>query len=320
MSKKLKRIGKTLLIILSSIIVLFIFAAIYNHVMLSLETTRIQPIGTPVNIDGHKMNIYTEGVKNSKSDDTIVLLSGSGVTAPIYDYKVLYSKLSTNYRVAVVEKFGYGYSDVSGFSRDVATMVEENRQALIAAGESTPYILMPHSMSALEAIYWAVTYPDEISAIVGLDMAVPDHYNERNNNLGSIMLMKVGTFFGFHRISLFNPVSELELSEDELKQHKLLSYRNSLNGDVYEECKLVLQNARLVQEMGVPNVPILMFTTNLAGGSGSEAWINAQDNFAAQSALIEQIKLDCGHNLHYYQSDYIAEQTIAFLKRIVRLP
>lgn len=44
---------------------------------------------------------------------TIVLLSGSGVAAPIYDYKVLYSKLTDQYRIAVVEKSGYGYSDVS---------------------------------------------------------------------------------------------------------------------------------------------------------------------------------------------------------------
>lgn len=56
------------------------------------------------------------------------------MASPIYDYKILYSKLTGEYQVAVVEKFGYGYSDISGLSRDVVTLVEGDRNALKAAG------------------------------------------------------------------------------------------------------------------------------------------------------------------------------------------
>lgn len=314
MIRNLKRVGKILFIALGCIFVLLILAAVYHHALLYSEASRIVPIGTKIDIDGFNMNVYAEGIKKTEKDGTIVLLSGSGVTAPVYDYKILYSKLSPDYRIAVVEKFGYGYSDVSGKSRDVATMVEENRQALQLAGENPPYILMPHSMSALEAIYWAVAYPDEISAVIGLDMAVPDYYSESNSNLGNITLMKTGVFFGAHRIPLFNPVSELGLSGQEIQQHKLLSYRNSLNGDVYEECRTVLQNAETVQKMGYPDLPMLMFTTNYGGGPDSEEWITAQDHFVAQSPLYTQIKLDCGHNLHYYESDLIADRIRVFLE------
>lgn len=45
--------------------------------------------------------------------------------------------------------------------------------ALDKAGIQDPYVLCPHSLSGLEALYWAQKYPDEVEAIVGLDMAVP---------------------------------------------------------------------------------------------------------------------------------------------------
>lgn len=287
--------------------------SIYHHIMLGIESKTIKNVGTLVDIDGHNMNIYIEG-EIRKGQSTIVLLSGSGVAAPIYDYKILYSKLSKEYRIAVVEKFGYGYSDISGISRDVVTMVEENREALKKIDENGPYILMPHSMSALESIYWATRYPDEVKAIIGLDMAVPNSYDIENNNIFNIAVMKTMTFFGLHRIPAFCYVNEDGLSTDEIEQHKALVYRNSLNDDVYEECKVVYDNAETVQKLGVPDIPILMFTTNLDKAEGYEKWVNAQDKFAQQSEKYKQIKLNCGHNLHYYESNYITEQIKKFLK------
>lgn len=43
-----------------------------------------------------------------------------------------------------------------------------------------PMSFAPHSMSGLETLYWVQKYPDEVSAIIGLDMAVPEHYDSMN--------------------------------------------------------------------------------------------------------------------------------------------
>lgn len=268
MKKIKKNATKLILIVISIILLVLVVMALYHHIRLRVDEVHIKQVGTLVNVDGYHMNVYTEGQKESEDDSTIVLLSGSGVSSPIYDYKVLYSKVSANYRVAVVEKFGYGYSDISGIARDVATMVEEDRTALKEAGESAPYVLMPHSMSALEAIYWAYTYPDEIQAVIGLDMAVPDSYDK--DNIAGITFMKIGVFFGLHRFEVFNPVCGLGLSDEEYEQNKLLNYRNALNTDVYNECKVVLENADVVKDMDVSVVPMLMFTTNLDKSNGDE--------------------------------------------------
>jgi pimeloyl-ACP methyl ester carboxylesterase len=72
----------------------------------------------------------------------------------------------------VIEKFGYGCSDLYEGPCDVDSVVAYQRRALENAGEKGPYILLPHSMSGLEAIRWKQKYPDEIGAIIGLDTSM----------------------------------------------------------------------------------------------------------------------------------------------------
>ena len=49
-------------------------------------------------------------------------------------------------------------------------------------------------MSGLEALYWAQKYPDEVSAIIGLDMAVPEYYDSMNIN---IPLMRIAEWLAY---------------------------------------------------------------------------------------------------------------------------
>lgn len=299
----------TIYVLICGGIGLFIVAAVYHHWMLKIEKGKIVRRGTPVEVDGRIMNVYIEGERSPMS---IVMMSGSGAAAPLYEYKILYSKLTDEYRVAVVEKFGYGYSDISGLPRDVAAMVDEDRKALKNAGIQAPYVLMPHSMSALEAIYWAGKYPEEVEKIIGLDMAVPDSYQK--SNMADITLKKFLTFFGMHRIPAFYRVHHEGLTDDEYGQNRILTYGRTLNSDVYAECRRVYTNAKIVGELGVPDVPILMFTTNLGRKAGYLSWVEAQDDFAKRTKDCVQIKLECGHDLQFYEADYIAMEIKKFLR------
>ena len=57
-------------------------------------------------------------------------------------------------------------------------MLEEPDWLCAWPGEKGPFVLLPHSMSGLEAIYWAQKYPDEVMGIVGMDMAFPKAYEK----------------------------------------------------------------------------------------------------------------------------------------------
>jgi hypothetical protein len=311
-----KKIRKILLILVSIFIMLIVAMAAYHHIKLSAERGKITPIGTKVKIDGYNMNVYTEGSRSS-NDPVIVLLSGSGVPSPIYDYKILYSKLTDEFEVAVIEKFGYGYSDLCKLPRDITTIVEEDREALREAGVKPPYILMPHSMSGLEAIYWADTYPDEVVKMVGLDMAVPAYY--KKESLSDKIFTRCAGIIRFIGIQRFvYPVNRNGLTDKEYEQNKILTYRNALNRNIIEGCEEVYDNAAIVNKMEVPEIPLLMFTTNMGREAGYESWVESQKDFAERAKNCSQIEMDCDHMLHYTKSDFLTQKIKKFLKEPIQ--
>jgi hypothetical protein len=56
------------------------------------------------------------------------------------------------------------------------TVFSESREALRLSGMEPPCVLVPHSASESEALYWATKDPDEIGRMIGLDMAEPGSY------------------------------------------------------------------------------------------------------------------------------------------------
>ncbi len=156
MKKVLNKTLKVVLIIIT-IIVLFVIVSFVRHkICISNEKDMLTPLGELVEVNGNNMSVYTEG----NGDKTLVFMSGGGTCSPILDFKSLYSLLNNEYKIAVVEKFGYGFSDVVDESRDIDTILSETRMALKKADVEGPYVLCPHSMSGLEALYWAQKYPE----------------------------------------------------------------------------------------------------------------------------------------------------------------
>jgi len=183
MKKALKITGRILLGLLILLIIFMLVMFIINQFLLKKDKEALKDhIGQMVEIDGSDMCVYSEG----KGDHTLVFLSGSGTVSPIYDFKTLYSRLSDDCRIVVIEKFGYGFSDVVDGDRDFDTILRQDREALSKLDIEGPFVLCPHSMSGIEAIMWAQGYPDEVEAIVGLDMATPEAYDAINENSGAI--------------------------------------------------------------------------------------------------------------------------------------
>lgn len=183
-------------------------AAAVHRRLLYTEQEQLTAPGTMVEVNGHRMHVYAEGPEELDGSGgrvhdeavTLVFLSGGGTAAPVYDFRLLYRKLSSWYRCVVVEKAGYGYSEIEKRSRQLDVMLEETRLALRLAGEKGPFVLLPHSMSGLEAIYWAQKYPDEVMGIVGMDMAFPKAYENKKANPGSLKLMGMLAFLEYNAV------------------------------------------------------------------------------------------------------------------------
>lgn len=312
---------KSLIVVLAMmiILVLFVIISFVRHKICSSKEKDLRtPLGALVEVNGHNMSVYIEG----KEDKTLVFLSGGGTCSPILDFKSLYSLLTDEYKIVVVEKFGYGFSDVVDENRDIDTILSETRTALEKAEVQGPYILCPHSMSGLEALYWAQKYPKEVEAIIGLDMAVPGYYDEMNI---SIPVMKAGQYGAALGITRWIPsLAESDamkfgtLSDKEKEIYRAVFYQRTATVTMINEMKTVKDNANVVKENGVPQVPMLLFVSNGSGGTGftEERWRSIPKEYISASENARFIELDCPHYVHDYKYEEIGKEIRNFEKII----
>ncbi len=304
-------------IVLAAAVLFLLACFVYHRICLARESALLTPPGTMVDVGGRRMHVYTEGA----GEKTLVFLSGGGTCAPVWDFKSLYSHLSGEYRIAVVEKFGYGYSDDSGGrSRDIDTILEDSRRALLGAGVEGPYVLCPHSMSGLEAIRWAQKYPDEVEAITGLDMAVPGAYEEMSISMFALQMGQAAIRAGIGRLlpglADGDAVRFGALTGEEKDVCRAIFYRRTASPDMLAEAAAVKENARSVSEGGIPQVPMLLFISDGSGGTGfSEAvWRSFQRDYLEGVAEGGSVELDCPHYVHNHAYLRISTEIRGFLQ------
>ena len=272
------------------------------------------PLGQMVEVDGNNMSIYVEGT----GDITLVFMSGGGTCSPILDFKSLYSLLSNKYRIVVVEKFGYGFSDVVDKKRGIESILADTRAALKAAGIEAPYILCPHSMSGIEALYWAQQYPEEVLAIIGLDMAVPKSYQDYNINMTMLKLSQFASAIGITRllpsVSDSDAIINGTLSNKEKEIYRAVFYNRTATITMLNEVKSIKENASKVEADNTPQIPMLLFVSNGDGtGWDKETWRSYQREYIANIANSKMIELDCPHYIHDFEYQVISEKIVEFL-------
>lgn len=303
-----------MIVIVVGIIFCTLLALYTNHkIQLIREQDLLKPLGKLVEVDGQKMSIYTEG----KGEQTIVFLSGSGTCSPILDFKSLYSLLSDEYKIVIVEKFGYGFSDISNASRDIDSILENTRTALSEAGITGPYVLCPHSMSGIEALYWAQKYPTEVSTIIGLDMAFPKAYEELKISVPMMRLLQFGANIGVTRIGTFSDSAAIlggTLTDKEKDIYRAVFFTRTMTNDMISEAANIKSGAEKVGNSKMPQISMLLFCSNGSGGTGftKEEWQKMQTDFAEQTDS-KIIYLDCGHYIHDYEYIRISNEIKQYL-------
>lgn len=300
------------------IVLIFLLTTYINHrVHLSKEDELFVPNGQIVEVNGHKMHLYTEG----EGDTTLVFMAGGGTSSPVLDFKSLYSLLSHKYKIVVVEKAGYGFSDVVDVNRDIDSILSETREVLSKAGIGGPYILMPHSMSGIEALYWAQEYPDEVSGIIGLDMSVPESYEEYKDNIPLLKLSAFSANLGVTRwipgISESDAIKYGTLTNQEKDLYRAIFYRRTATKTMLIEAQELKANASKVEESEIGNIPILIFSSNGEGtGWDKDEWRALQKNFIEKVRYGEIINLDCSHYVHDIEYERIANETEIFIRNL----
>ena len=299
--------------IVCGFLLLFLGATfVFHQFSLRNESKLLTPIGKQVTVNGHQMNVYIKG----EGSETIVFLSGAGIASPILDFKNLTDSLSKKYKVVVVERAGYGFSEDSDQSRDVMTVLSETRQALSQAEVSGPYVIVSHSMASLESLAWQEKYPDEVKALVGLDWALPASYEDLKDNQALLTVAYWSSKIGLLRyfpesFYIKNPT----LTETERQQYKLLAYKQLMSQAMLHESRLAKENAKKVPSSINPKIPALLLVSNGEGTTFSQSeWQRYAERFASDQSNVQVVYMDAPHDLYHYQSDAIVSRIKEFLE------
>lgn len=264
MSKKLLRkisvLSDTVKGILITVVVfslIAIFSCIIIHNILKIGEISTKYSGDYKNLvpitENKMMNVYVEG----EGDSTIVILSEFASESPIVQYKAIVERLKNNYKVVVIEYFGYGFSMSANEERINKNIALEIKTALASSGIEGQYILMPHGISNIYAMYYADVYPEDIKGIISIDGLYPNELSETylsskiDDMEKNVTLTSIAEVTGFSRVLSYVKPEDFYINvmqSDSVYTYEDISvYRNRigsnyLNSTMVKEIKKLKEN------------------------------------------------------------------------------
>lgn len=306
MKRLFKFMLKAVAVVVLLIVVFLATVYVVNVVASKSEQSKIQPYGQSVAVDGKNMNVLIQG----EGKQTIVLLPGFGTASPALDFKPLIEQLSSNYKVVVIEPFGYGLSDITDKPRTVDNITNEIHEALQQLNINK-YILMGHSISGIYGLDYVNKYPNEVTAFAGIDTSFPTQPTEVMNTESVSLLQKSG----FYRLLVkLNPALIMTPDVDEAtkQQIKMITLKNTMNPDIVSEAQLLPTNFKAVQGLQFPkNLPVIFFLVQ--NDSEDKDWIPQHEEQIKNSVNGKIVPLEGTHYLHYTQSKPIADDLKKFI-------
>lgn len=311
-----RKIMFSLLVIL---VVLAGLGAAYQWYGSKQDRKTYKPTGKLYNVAGSKMHLYSEGI----GETTIVFASGWGTTNPYADFYPLYEGLKQHVKIAVYDRFGYGYSDTTDRKRDINMITDEIHELLQVSGQKPPYIFAAHSMGSLETIRYAQRFPEEVKGIMLIEGGSPEYYNS-SPELTLIPWMQKGLrTFGILR-ALYHVDGFAKWLSDESNGEKLLPEelkglnRKALllrtgNRNMMDEMSQSRENAKMVLEGGKPlKIPITVLTADYFGKLDDDpSWADSEAALPSWSVSGKQtIVKGSSHSLHSYQPGIVVDELL----------
>lgn len=328
-----KREIKKRKIIILILLVLMISGLAFEKIGEFMDSKKFQPSGKLIEINGHKMHIYGEGIANNTP--TVVFTSGWRTPSPYVDYYPLQKEISKYTRTVVYERPGYGWSEIEDGERDIDTITNELHELLAKAGEKGPFILVGHSFGANEVLRFAQLYSKEVVGVVLIDGSNPDYtvtqkrpskyflkygtvqntiFNETINllnNLGITRLLFYNTNLYISKFTSYkNGLSFAPKQLRELDQSMFIRTLNNKN----ELQELRMDASNLVKHNGIGDIPLKVITSSL--DNELELTRKIQQGLLKWSTNSEQIVIpNSQHYVHWFNPQIINLKIIEMINK-----
>lgn len=242
-----------------------IVAGVKHKKLLKEEARYMTPPGQMVEVNGHNIHVFRQG--DSDSRHTLVFISANRVVDDSIVLQPLFDCLD-EYELIYVDRCGVGYSDDADSPKDIDSMLEETRTAVKAVSDSDKYVLVAAQSGGVEATYWACKYKDEVEAIVGLQMFLPQQYKNMDDDayggFGNEVMLRL-VKLGAHRLSDTGTVTDNYnlYTKDQMAKRNALIAKNRYTRGMLNEDAMLVKNAKKVAEMVWPEtVPMYLIYAN----------------------------------------------------------
>ncbi|MHB8095887.1 MAG: alpha/beta fold hydrolase [Candidatus Aminicenantales bacterium] len=121
------------------------------------------PSDQMVDVGTHRLQLHQQG-----SGSPVVVID-SGLGDFMDQLKPLQERLAKVTRVCTYNRAGYGQSEAGPLPRDCGREAEELKALLDRAAVPGPYVIVGHSLGALNAQMFAAKFPKDVAGIVLLD-------------------------------------------------------------------------------------------------------------------------------------------------------
>ena len=237
--------------------------------------------------------------------------------------------MSDKYRIAVIEKAGYGFSSPKTTERTVENLVAEDREVLKKAGIEPPYVLAAHSYSGFEAVYWANTYPDEVKAVLSMDMGIPRMATEQakvfpEEKRKAMVLKQQKMLKKLRKDSLISKLlknklenvsglmSGNELTAEEKEIYREYFYSNIVHQEFTDEGLLMTENAEKAEKTGLLKCPCCFFISDMKLLTKEVSWRQVGIDYAKECGGEVHLS-DKGHMMYAFIPDEMADTFKKFL-------
>ena len=283
-------------------ILLVFFVLIILHNVLKMSELTIKYTGdykkmVPVYEEENKfMNSYVVG----EGSKTLVILSAFGSQSPIIQYKTLLEGLKDDYKVVIIEYFGYGYSMSIKKPRTNENIASEIKKTLELREIYGPYVLIAHETSNMYAMKFQEMYPDLVQGIVSIDGLYPseieDEYRAKqiSNKVSNVNITSIFELTGFERIASYVSlktfyIDKMQEMPDVYTKEDIAVYRNRI-GSQYLSRTMVREINKLqdnMNEMKEYKYPTYLPVLELLSSESVKLYSYDKDSGASKVNLYE---------------------------------
>src|SRR4051812_25706803 len=173
----------TAMVVGTCLTVAVLSGAAFERAARDRDARKYPPAGRIVEVGGRKVQIDCRGA----GSPTVVLESGLDNNGSLA-WAAVHDSVAATTRTCAWSRPGIMWSEPTGRDFDADSNASTLHAALIAAGESAPWIMVGHSIGGPYVLTFASRYPDEVGGLVMVDASHPDQFARFEQAVGKSIM------------------------------------------------------------------------------------------------------------------------------------